>query len=211
MADDHDDDPDLSDREKELRKWNRPVEFQEFPKMLYRVTPMTAPVPPVDPRMHGVTTTTEHDRIVQVDLVCQRGIVDTADVEADLQAAGWVTDSGTAWQVALEAVQREEQRRENEGKETLKQALREVLEESLLPVKAPSIGVQIGTLRKEARWSIEKLAANTKLDVRLVKRHLKDEVYPTLDTIAVYEKTFTDALKRPIKLVVSPRATLMPP
>jgi hypothetical protein len=35
-SDKPDDDRDLSDREKELRKWDKPHVFQEFPKMLYR-------------------------------------------------------------------------------------------------------------------------------------------------------------------------------
>src|SRR5262252_2220318 len=65
MADDHDDDPELTDREKELRKWNQPYTFQEFPKRLSRVTPATAPRPPIDPRVHDVTIVREPDPTVQ--------------------------------------------------------------------------------------------------------------------------------------------------
>jgi hypothetical protein len=131
MADDHDDDPDLTDRDKELRRWSRPYEFREFPKWLHRVSPTIADVSPVD-RLHDVTTTTTHDRTVQADLVHQAGIVDTAEAEADLQAAGWVTHIETARQAALEAVRREKQRRADEDKDLVKQAVREALKESLL-------------------------------------------------------------------------------
>jgi hypothetical protein len=160
MADDHDDDPDLTDRERELRRWNRPYKFQEFPKYLHRVTPTTEELPPVDPRMRGVTTTTEHDRTVQVDLVYQAGIVDTAEVEADLQAVGWATQVETAREAAREAVQRETQRRALETKEqqvrTFEEAFRRVLDEREERLRNEKVEQEREAAEKPARRKAER-------------------------------------------------------
>lgn len=129
--------PVLREREQELASWNTLAPHPDFPKYFHRVLPTTQEVPPVDPRMRGVTTTTEHDRTVQVDLIYQTGIVDAGEVAADLQAAGWVTDVEIARQTAREAVQREQQQRADEQSEFLKKTLREVLGESLLDAPKP--------------------------------------------------------------------------
>lgn len=57
MADDHDDDPDLTDRERELRKWNKPYVFQEYPKMLYRRPRAVSVHSPATLLPEGTTTT----------------------------------------------------------------------------------------------------------------------------------------------------------
>ena len=43
----------LSDRDKELRKWNAPYRYQEFPKMLFRGTTTTAGRVEVEQRIVG--------------------------------------------------------------------------------------------------------------------------------------------------------------
>ena len=62
MADDHDDDPDLTNREKELKKWTRPYKYCEFPKMLYRGTTSTAGRVEVEQRIVG--NAAEEQRVV---------------------------------------------------------------------------------------------------------------------------------------------------
>lgn len=62
----------LSEREKELRKWNAPYVFKEFPKMLYR----------------GTTRAGRAD--------VEQRIVDSSAAEALAAGAGWVTTPDVA-------------------------------------------------------------------------------------------------------------------
>jgi hypothetical protein len=71
-----DDDLGLSEREKELKKWNAPYRYREFPKMVFR----------------GATTSTG-----RVEYVTR--VVDSASEETEAHEAGWVNHPQTALEV----------------------------------------------------------------------------------------------------------------
>ena len=79
------DDLGLSDRDKELKKWNAPYRYQEFPRMLFRGTTSTA----------GRVT-------------MEQRIVGSEGEEALAVGAGWVRDPQTA-------TERETRRQEDLG------------------------------------------------------------------------------------------------
>jgi hypothetical protein len=61
-----------------------------------------------------------------------------------------------------------------------------------------TIASQISQLRLECRWTEEKLAEKTGLDVRTVRRHLSGEAVPRLNNLAIYETAFSKELKRKV-------------
>jgi ribosome-binding protein aMBF1 (putative translation factor) len=62
------------------------------------------------------------------------------------------------------------------------------------------IGAQIEALRREARWSIAKLADTIKRDRHTVARHIHGKMTPSLKTIRKYEAAFSARLNRPVRL-----------
>jgi ribosome-binding protein aMBF1 (putative translation factor) len=60
----------------------------------------------------------------------------------------------------------------------------------------PPIGAQIEALRREARWSIARLADTIKRDRRTVARHIGGKMTPSLKTIREYEAAFSARLNR---------------
>jgi hypothetical protein len=61
-----------------------------------------------------------------------------------------------------------------------------------------TIASQIHQLRQECRWTMEKLAEKTGLDVRTVRRHLSGDAEPRLNNLAIYETAFNKELKRKV-------------
>lgn len=67
-----------------------------------------------------------------------------------------------------------------------------------------SVGEQIRALRREARFSEEKLAELIHQDKRTVQRHIRGDLKPRLSTIALYEEAFSKALRKTVKIETPP-------
>lgn len=62
------------------------------------------------------------------------------------------------------------------------------------------IGEQIKELRLESRMTEEKLAEAIGKGKRTVQRHISGELKPRISTVGLYEKAFSKALKRSVKI-----------
>jgi DNA-binding transcriptional regulator YiaG len=98
-----------------------------------------------------------------------------------------------------------------EMSETIDDALRALIEDQLRksaaadsPSPPETIAAQIQRLRKESKWSVEKLAETVSLNLRTVTRHLSGSTIPHLGNISAYERVFAKRLKREVVISKMP-------
>jgi hypothetical protein len=64
--------------------------------------------------------------------------------------------------------------------------------------QADSVGAQINRLREECHLTEEELAEKIEMDIRSVQRHLTNETTPYARHLRVYERMFSNLLKRQV-------------
>jgi DNA-binding XRE family transcriptional regulator len=67
-------------------------------------------------------------------------------------------------------------------------------------VKADTLGSQINRLRQECHLTVDELAEKIDIDVRSVRRHLKDDSVPYDRHIWAYQRLFSKLLNRQVVL-----------
>ena len=132
-------------REEELKKWNRPYEYHEFPKMLYRRT-MT-PTGKVEP---------------------EERIVNTAAEEDLAKAEGWFDHPQTATDAANRAHrERQDQERQAENRhqaELIEQAISKVLGRRKEARRTPDPGREARAARRQAFYKPRLLQKGWKIN-----------------------------------------------
>jgi hypothetical protein len=196
MADDHDDNSDLTDREKELKKWNRPYVYQEFPKMLYRGT------------------------IIGGRIDVEQCTVKTAAEETLAKAKGWVTNPQTADDAANRALQEQQdfarQADDRQQEERIERAISRVLDrrekaftesrETTDALETSQAGFRLArgfgrTLQAfmdECGWKFSDLERETKIDGKTISRHLYGGARPSQSNLCKYAEAFSRKLARTI-------------